>query len=104
MRPVRSPSVLLAIMFGFCVVCAAAGGAVARFVWPLPAASCPAIPPGDVLQAELVRAQLALTQERASKATIQHLADASAAELAHLKNDLRVLRSVARPRDASARR
>ncbi|SIT47736.1 conserved hypothetical protein [Paraburkholderia piptadeniae] len=94
LRPVRSRAARIAtwtLACTACVACVAAGGAAVRgYDMRIAAthASCvtPTTPTSrDDVQDTLMRAQLALKQEAASRATVQKSADALAVEVGRLK-------------------
>jgi predicted aconitase len=100
---VRSVTLRLARWIVLCAACAAAGAAA--MLWhtqrnaPVTAASCEQSPSEEAVRAELKRTQLALTQEEASRAELQKIADASAEQVSRLETELRILKGqrAARP-------
>ncbi|WJF92118.1 hypothetical protein QS306_15265 [Paraburkholderia bonniea] len=96
LQPVRSRTRQLVLWGTACVSCLILGAAVAGAYFQhsgtVPFELCePSASEAD-LQAELARTQLALTQERASRAAVQKVADASAADASRLTTELLFLR------------
>jgi hypothetical protein len=108
LQPARSRVARLATWALSCAVCMAAGAAALRgyekHVAATTDAACaaPATPAAattrDSLHDALERAQLALNQETASRATVQKSADALAAEVGRLKAQVLFLQGQSRSR------
>lgn len=85
-----------------CAVCLALGAAAAigyarAPVLPSATTACAAAPEDDKAEQELTRTRLALQQEVAARGAVQEAADASAAEVRRLNEELRFLRSQGQP-------
>jgi hypothetical protein len=93
LQPVRSRAWRWGMGLAWTAAATAAGAALAA--WALHAGDgvrCPVVQP-DALQIRLNNAELALEQERASRATLQQSAQAAQAETAKVQAELLFLRS-----------
>ena len=100
LRPRRSPVASFGKWMAACAACLALGAAAAvgyTRAQSVPCAPCAAAAQGDGIQLELTRTRLALQQEAAARSAVQETADASAAEVRRLNEELRFLRSQAQP-------
>ncbi|MBN3754510.1 hypothetical protein G3N95_16290 [Paraburkholderia sp. Tr-20389] len=101
LRPVRSRAMRVLTWVSVCVACAAAGAA-AMYGYATRARSesvpCVASTSHDGLDDALARAQLALKQEGASRATVQRSADALTAEVRQLQAQVLFLQGQSRSR------
>jgi hypothetical protein len=101
LKPVRSRAMRIAMWLAVCIGSAAAGAA-AMHVYATRAApksaSCAASTSHDGLDDALARAQLALKQEAASRASVQRSADALTAEVRQLLAQVLFLQGQGRSR------
>lgn len=102
LRPRRSRIAGVARWGVTCAACLALGAAAAIGAGHAPAPGSPCAPAvaaqqDDEVQLELTRTRLALQQEAAARTAVQETADASAAEVRRLNEELRFLRSQAQP-------
>ncbi|WP_153102007.1 hypothetical protein [Paraburkholderia hayleyella] len=95
-QPVHSRARRLMLWGAACIISGLIGmaltGMYLQHSGTVPFELCKAPAAGADLQAELARTQLALMQERASRAAVQKTANASAAEVSRLNTELLFLR------------
>ncbi|BEU23904.1 hypothetical protein [Paraburkholderia sp. 22B1P] len=99
LQPVRSRAVRVGVWVLVCVACMAAGAAAMRgHVRADVSADPPCVAPAahDALQDALARAQLALKQEAASRASVQRSADALTVEVRRLQAQVLFLQGQSR--------
>ena len=102
LRPRRSRIASFARWCVTCAACLALGAAAATGAGHAPAPALPCAPAttlqqDDATQLELTRTRLALQQEVAARTAVQETADASAAEVRRLNEELRFLRGQTQP-------
>ncbi|MEM5346227.1 hypothetical protein [Paraburkholderia azotifigens] len=101
LRPVRSRAARIATWVSVCLGCAAAGAAAMHVYTvraPSAAMPCVASSANDGADDALARAQLALKQEGASRASVQRSADALTAEVRQLQAQVLFLQGQSRSR------
>jgi hypothetical protein len=101
LQPVRSRATRVVVWLSVCVGCAAASATALHF-YAMHAANegvpCVASAAGDGADDALARAQLALKQEAASRASVQRSADALTAEVRQLQAQVLFLQGQSRAR------
>ncbi len=101
LQPVRSLPMRIGVWAMVCIACVSAGAAAMRgYATHADSAAPPAVVPAanDELQDALARAQLALKQEAASRASVQKSADALTVEVRRLQAQVLFLQGQSRSR------